>query len=155
MNREIQIDPNVLNQDVDSDGFTSGYVIATFVHAIESMEIREGEDFVRVSFAGDALNGEVRIPRMDFVSFASSLPEPPLAPRAVGPGWCEKPENPEIPEPPGLKVERITGALDECHDAFRARKHGGVAEQKLRHNIEAILDKPYEQYPEPPASTEK
>lgn len=38
----------------------------------------------------------------------------------------------------------IKNALEECHQAFRNRKHGGVAEQKLRHDIEQILGMPYE-----------
>lgn len=41
-------------------------------------------------------------------------------------------------------VDEIKNALEECHQAFRDRKHGGVAEQKLRHDLEQILDMPYE-----------
>ena len=42
-------------------------------------------------------------------------------------------------EPVREFVDTIKGALEDCHQAFRDRKHGGVAEQKLRHDLENIL----------------
>lgn len=42
------------------------------------------------------------------------------------------------------RIDALEAALEECHQAFRDRKHGGVAEQKLRHDIEQILGMPYE-----------
>jgi hypothetical protein len=39
---------------------------------------------------------------------------------------------------------KVKAALDACHQAFRERKHGGVAEAKLRHAIEELLNQPYD-----------
>ena len=56
-------DEDILKIDVDEEGETSGYVVSTLVHPILSMEQREGEAFVRITFdPGGAFNGEVRIP---------------------------------------------------------------------------------------------
>ncbi|MEW8073318.1 MAG: hypothetical protein AB2826_23135 [Candidatus Thiodiazotropha sp.] len=41
-------------------------------------------------------------------------------------------------------VQQVTDALTACHDAFKRREHGGAAEQKLRHDLERILNKPYD-----------
>jgi len=36
-------------------------------------------------------------------------------------------------------IQAIKSALEKCHQAFRERKHGGVAERELRHDLENIL----------------
>jgi hypothetical protein len=38
----------------------------------------------------------------------------------------------------------ITNHLENCHADFKNRKHGGVAEQKLRHGLEDVLQMPYD-----------
>ena len=35
-------------------------------------------------------------------------------------------------------------ALQRCHESFRKREHGGVAEQRLRHDLEAAFKMPYQ-----------
>ena len=42
------------------------------------------------------------------------------------------------------KLGSILNHLENCHDDFRARKHGGVAEQKLRHGIESVFGVSYD-----------
>lgn len=41
----------------------------------------------------------------------------------------------------------VKAALDECHQAFRDRKRGGVAEGTLRTRLEEIFSQPYQQTP--------
>lgn len=43
-----------------------------------------------------------------------------------------------------LLIQRVHEALHRCHESFHAREHGGVAEQRLRHDIEAALRRPYD-----------
>ena len=40
-------------------------------------------------------------------------------------------------------IAAIRNHLENCHNSFMNREHGGVAEQKLRHGIEDVLQTPY------------
>lgn len=42
------------------------------------------------------------------------------------------------------RLGAISDHLSNCHEAFRSREHGGVAEQKLRHGIEDVLGVSYD-----------
>lgn len=41
---------------------------------------------------------------------------------------------------------RVREALERCHQSFRNREHGGVAEGRLREELERILETPYQQF---------
>jgi len=40
-------------------------------------------------------------------------------------------------------IGAIRNHLENCHTSFRNREHGGVAEQKLRHGVQDVLQMPY------------
>lgn len=67
-NSEIQ------KHDVDKNGRTSGYVVETYLSAIESITQRKGESFVRIAIdTGDGVNYEARIPVKKFKNIANRL----------------------------------------------------------------------------------
>jgi len=43
-----------------------------------------------------------------------------------------------------IQLGAISDHLFNCHESFRNRQHGGVAEQKLRHGVEEVLQRPYD-----------
>lgn len=52
----------MMNIDVDEDGCTSGYLIETYLQPIDSVQIREGEEFVRIAAdTGGGVHSEIRL----------------------------------------------------------------------------------------------